>query len=111
MYHSVWPIDHDDGSCYNTDRNSVIVHGGFKNLAGHSKTTAINLYIYPDAPRNSVYSTDPHCASSYNGAWDPFDGSGWDDAWDDNVCAIGNPNVYRFTSCNFYNNGHSSHDI
>ena len=103
-YHSVWPIDHDDGSCYYTDRNNVIVYGGFKNLAGHSKVTANNLYIYPDAPRNSVYSTDPHCASSYSGVRDPLDGSGWDDTWGDNVCVIGNPDVYRFTSCNLYDN-------
>ena len=105
-YDSAWPIDHDDGSCtcYYTDRNDVIVYGGFKNLAGHSKVTANNLCIYLDAPRNSVYSTDPHCASSYSGARDPFDGSGWDDAWGDNVCIIDNPDVYRFTSCILYNN-------
>ena len=105
-YHSAWPIDHDDGSCtcYYTDRNNVIVYGGFKNLAGHSKVTANDLYIYLDAPRNSVYSTDPHRTSSYSGSRDPFDGSGWDDAWDDNVCIIDNPDVYRFTSCILYNN-------
>ena len=45
-HHSVWPIDHDDSSCY-TDRNNVIVYGGFKNLAGHSKVTVNNLNIYP----------------------------------------------------------------
>lgn len=42
-------IDHDDGSCYYMDKNNVIVYGGFKNFAGHSKVAINNLYIYPDA--------------------------------------------------------------
>ena len=60
-------IDHDNGSYYYMARNNAIVYGRFKNLGGHSEVTTNNLYIYPDAPRNSVYSTDPHCASSYSG--------------------------------------------
>ena len=36
-YHAVWPLDHDDGSCYYYDTYNVLVYGGFKNYLGHSK--------------------------------------------------------------------------
>ena len=37
-YHAVWPLDHDDGSCYYYDHDNVLVYGGFKTYLGHSKT-------------------------------------------------------------------------
>lgn len=97
-------IDHDDGSCYYMDKNNVLVYGGFKNFAGHSKVAVNNLYIYPDAPRNSFNTTNPHCAMSYGNSRNSFNGSGWDDVWGDNVCVIGNPDVYQFTSCTMFDN-------
>ena len=103
-YHSLWPIDHDDGSCYYMDKSNVIVYGGFKNFAGHSKVAVNNLYIYPDAPRNSFNTTNPHCAMSYGSTRNSFNGSGWDDVWSDNICVIGNPNIYQFTSCSMFDN-------
>lgn len=27
-YNSVWPLDHDDGSCYYTDSYNLLVYGG-----------------------------------------------------------------------------------
>ena len=36
-YHAVWPLDHDDGSCYYYDYDNVLVYGGFKTYLGHSK--------------------------------------------------------------------------
>ena len=36
-YHAVWPLDHDDGSCYYYDYDNVLVYGGFKSYLGHSK--------------------------------------------------------------------------
>ena len=45
-YHSTWPIDHDDGSCYYTDTYNFLVYGGYKNFLGHSKTVTKNLYVY-----------------------------------------------------------------
>ena len=52
-YRSVWPLDHDDGSCYWVDTNNFLVYGGFKNNYGHSKTTRYNTYIYPDASHHN----------------------------------------------------------
>ena len=104
-YHnSVWPIDHDDSSCYYIDRNNVIVYGGFKNLAGHLKATVNNctfILMYRGVLFTQLILT-VHQAIMV--ARDPFDGSGWDDAQGDNVCVIGNPDIYRFTSCNLYDN-------
>ena len=48
-YHSAWPLDHDDGSCYYTDTYNFLVYGGYKNYLGHSKTVTNNVYIFPDA--------------------------------------------------------------
>jgi hypothetical protein len=53
-YHSVWPIDHDDGSCYYLDTENFLIYGGYKNYLGHSKTAKNNIYIFPD--RNQTNS-------------------------------------------------------
>lgn len=47
-YHSVWPLDHDDGSCFYNDTGNVLAYGGFKNYLGHNKVAVGNVYIYPD---------------------------------------------------------------
>ena len=44
-YHSTWPIDHDDGSCYYYDTYNYLVYGGYKNYLGHSKVVKYNYYI------------------------------------------------------------------
>ena len=103
-YHSTWPIDHDDGSCYYTDTYNFLVYGGYKNYLGHSKTVMNNIYIYPDAIRNYDNSYDlggynyfPYCANS-DGA--SLDNSGWGEVWTNNTCVITSSNVYEFSACN-----------
>ena len=98
-YHSLWPIDHDDGTCYYIDKHNVIAYGGAKNYLGHSKVSANNLYIYPDAPRNSFNTSNPCCATSFSTSRDTSLPSGWDEVWSDNICVIGNPNLFQFNKC------------
>jgi hypothetical protein len=52
-YGSVWPIDHDDGSCFYEDSYSYLVYGGKKNYLGHSKTDHHEIYVYSDEDPNS----------------------------------------------------------
>ena len=103
-YHSTFPIDHDDGSCYYYDSFNVLVYGGYKNYLGHTKTVKNNVYIYPDAKHELISNTaNPQitmvfCAS-HNGASTGSLASGWGETWANNICIIGNPNVYHFETC------------
>ena len=100
-YHSVWPIDHDDGSCYYEDTYNYLIYGGYKNYLGHSKTVMYNTYIYPDA-RFSVkvnYLHRPYCAD-HDGATVDVLPSGWGEIWAHNKCLIGNPAIYDLHTCN-----------
>ena len=67
-YHSMWPIDHDDGSCYYLDTYNYLVYGGYKNYLGHSKTVQNNVYVYPDAEHSidtpKAFISKPYCANS-----------------------------------------------
>jgi hypothetical protein len=105
-YHSTWPIDHDDGSCYYLDTYNFMVYGGFKNYLGHSKIAQSNVYVYPDAEHSvenlGAFFSVPFCANS-DGASRGDTASGWGDVWSNNTCIIGNPNVYSFGSCNLDN--------
>lgn len=47
-YHSVWPIDHDDGSQWYTDTENYMVYGGYKSYLGNSLTVLRNYYVLPD---------------------------------------------------------------
>ena len=101
-YHSTFPLDHDDGSCYYLDTYNFMVYGGFKNFLGHSKIAQNNVYVYPDAKHSSLsfgaFFTKPYCAVSHGAsAHDPT--SGWGEKWTNNTCIIGNPNVYLFGAC------------
>ena len=88
-YHSAWPIDHDDGSCYYYDTFNYLVYGGSKNYLGHSKITKYNFFVYPS----------PYCALSA-GAKTGQEASGWGEEWTDNTCVVGScATVYDFTSC------------
>jgi hypothetical protein len=98
-YHSLWPLDHDDGSCYWVDTNNFLVYGGYKNNLGHSKTTLNNTYIYPDAVHYNIeqfFIPWPYCATD---VYVTLDKSSWGEVWANNKCVIGNPNIYYFTSC------------
>ena len=104
-YHSTWPIDHDDGSCYYYDTYNYLIYGGYKNYLGHSKTVKYNTYIYPDA-LHEMYEGNvgdflhhyPFCAT-HDGASTTDLPSGWGEVWLNNTCVIGNPNVYQFGTC------------
>ena len=100
-YHSIYPLDHDDGSCYWVDTNNFLVYGGYKNHIGHSKVTKNNTYVRPDAihyhNRELFFGTWPYCAIDLDSV---VDNSGWGEIWADNKCVIGHPNVYNFTTCN-----------
>ena len=103
-YHSTWPIDHDDGSCYYYDTYNYLIYGGYKNFLGHSKTVMYNVYIYPDANIHTptdgyTFLSKPFCAN-HDGASIGNLPSGWGEVWANNTCIIGNPNVYGFGTCN-----------
>ena len=99
-YHSTWPIDHDDGSCYYYDTYNYLVYGGYKNYLGHSKTVTNNTYVYPDAIHSAkqTYLRYPFCAN-HDGATLTDLPSGWDEIWAYNTCIIGNPDIYSFGTC------------
>ena len=85
-YNSIWPIDHDDGSCYYYDTYNYLVYGGFKTYLGHSVVVKYNIYIYPGTP---------YCAVSVGASAT----TGWGEVWANNTCLTSNPNVYTFTRC------------
>jgi len=91
-YRSVWPIDHDDGSCYWADSNNYMIYGGFKNYLGHDKQSLNNFYIYPD---------DRFCADTRDQG---LGTSGYGDVFMDNVCVSHTPNdMYRLGNCDVNN--------
>ena len=103
-YHSTWPIDHDDGSCYYNDTFNYLVYGGYKNFKGHSKNAISNVYVYPDAyPQTPldgyVLIHKPYCAN-HDGAARGDRASGFDEVYANNTCIIGNPDIYEFGTCN-----------
>ena len=101
-YHSSWPIDHDDGSCYYTDTYNFLVYGGYKNYLGHSKTVTNNIYIYPDAAhyyKVGSFFSKPFCQNS-DGASLTNLPSGWGEVWSNNTCVITSSNVYSNGDCN-----------
>ena len=100
-YHSAWPLDHDDGSCYWYDTFNYLVYGGYKNFLGHSKVMKYNAYIYPDAVMSSVsgvFLVRPWCSNTDGASLGPLP-SGWGEVYANNTCIIGNPNVYNYTTC------------
>ena len=105
-YHSTWPIDHDDGSCYYTDAYNFLVYGGYKNYLGHSKTATSNIYVYPDAVHsygNGVgelgkFLTKPWCQNS-DGATLTDLPSGWGEVWTNNTCIITSSQIYNNDRC------------
>jgi hypothetical protein len=84
-YHSVCPIDHDDGSSFYEDSFNFQVYGGKKNHLGNSKTDHDEIYVYPNRCIN----------------YDSIRGSnGWNETWVQNTCILyQNPVPYEFTPC------------
>jgi hypothetical protein len=89
-YHSVWPIDHDDGSCFYEDSYNFLVYSGKKNFLGHSKTDHHEIYVYPDISNSK-------CIDDYA---PNINSSGWDEVWINNICAFHSHSVpYRIDNC------------
>lgn len=77
-YQSVWPLDHDDGSCFYHDTGNVLVYGGYKTYLGDHKTIQGNLYLYPDGTTNQF--SQQSCAN--------YDSQGLDESWTNNTCVM-----------------------
>jgi len=58
-YQSVWPIDHDDGSCFFHDTGNVLVYGGYKTYIGDHKTVRTNTHPASIAFTRSRHATLP----------------------------------------------------
>jgi hypothetical protein len=98
-YHSLWPIDHDDGSCFYEDSYNFQVYGGKKNYLGHSKIDHHEIYVYSDV--NSGDFDSNVCLGDYA----PTRGaSGWNESWIENVCVLyRNPVPYKIGNCDTAN--------
>ncbi|CAF4888323.1 unnamed protein product [Rotaria sp. Silwood1] len=94
-YRSVWPIDHDDGSCYYEDSYNFLVYGGKKNYLGHSKMDHHEIYVYSDLSAGGFGSGN--CLNDYA----PVRGtSGWNETWIENICTLFNSSVpYNIGDC------------
>jgi hypothetical protein len=98
-YRSVWPIDHDDGSCFYEDSYNFLVYGGKKNFLGHSKTDHHQIYVYSDSNPGDFGSNV--CLGDYF----PQRGvSGWNETWVQNICTLySNPVPYNIGYCDLSN--------
>jgi hypothetical protein len=82
-YRSIWPIDHDDGSCFYEDSYNFQVYGGKKNYLGHSKTDHHEMYVFSDVNPGDFGSNV--CLGDYS----PSRGSsGWNETWIQNTCIL-----------------------
>jgi hypothetical protein len=85
-YRTVWPIDHDDGSCFYEDSYNFQIYGGKKNFLGHSKTDHHEIYVYSS---RCLYD---HAAKRGS--------SGWNETWVQNTCIVHqNPVPYDINPC------------
>lgn len=86
-YHSVWPLDQDDGSSLYVQSGNVMAWGGFKNYLGWGKRSVGNIYVYPDAVRapppplrSAVAAAERLGLGWYDGSTSETTGSGGDGA-------------------------------
>ncbi|CAF3264826.1 unnamed protein product [Rotaria socialis] len=94
-YRCVWPIDHDDGSCFYEDSYNFLVYGGKKNYLGHSKTDHHEIYVFPDANQSDfINSTCLRDTAAQRGS------SGWNEVWINNTCVLFKSSVpYHIQGC------------
>ncbi len=94
-YRSVWPLDHDDGSCFYEDSYNFMVYGGKKNFLGHSKTDHHEIYVYPDLSAGSS-----HVAMCVTDHGVKAGTSGWNEVWIQNICVLYQNSVpYDISGC------------
>ena len=109
-YQSIWPSDHDDGSCQWFDEGNFFVYAGFKNYLGNTLVSRNNAYVWPDATFSKGKApVFPFCASvdgatrtgssdGHGGHW--YGPSGWGHGWYNNSCAMLNGAVtYVWQGC------------
>jgi len=101
-YSSIWPLDHDDGSCYYEDSFNVLIYGGYKTYLGHSKIVHDNLYIHPDSPRFDIGPTGTKWGTFCVEDSGPNRGqSGWNETWFNNECHMAKTGIiYELDGCN-----------
>jgi hypothetical protein len=94
-YRSLYPIDHDDGSCFYEDSYNFLVYGGSKNYLGHSKVNHHQIYAYADLGKGDFDTK--HCLNDQ----DPQRGkSGWNETWIENICTLYSSSVpYNIEGC------------
>ncbi|UJR20449.1 hypothetical protein I4U23_023578 [Adineta vaga] len=95
-YNALWPLDHDDGSCFYEDSYNFMIYGGKKNYMGHSKTDHHQIYVYADAGKLDFGSNV--CLGDYA----PRRGySGWNEVFVNNTCILYEDYVpYLIGNCN-----------
>ncbi|CAF4130186.1 unnamed protein product, partial [Adineta steineri] len=82
-YNALWPIDHDDGSCFYEDSYNFLMYGGKKNYLGHSKKDHHQIYVYSDA------GTDDFGSNTCLDYYAPRRGySGWNEVYIENTCIL-----------------------
>ena len=94
-YHCVWPLDHDDGSCFYEDSYNFLIYGGKKNFLGHSKTDHHEIYVLSDAnPSNAGTNVCLYDSRATRGS------SGWNETWINNICTLYQNSVpYNINNC------------
>jgi hypothetical protein len=94
-YHSLFPLDHDDGSCFYEDSYNFQVYTGRKNYLGHSKSDHHQIYVYADVNQGGFGINT--CIFFYK----PRPGNdSWDEVWINNTCVLYNSSIpYKIGGC------------
>ena len=91
----MWPIDHDDGSCFYEDSYNCQVHGGRKDHLGQSEIDHHEIYVHSDANGGAFGSNV--CLGDYSPT---RSSSGWNETWIENTCVLyQNPVPYNIGNC------------
>jgi hypothetical protein len=99
LWQHIWPIDHDDGSCFYEDSYNFLVYGGKKNLLGHSKTDHHEIYACADPrPGNTSGNVCIRDMAPRRGY------SGWNEVWVNNTCVLYQSTMpYNIVNCDLAN--------
>jgi hypothetical protein len=94
-YRAIYPIDHDDGSCFYEDSYNFLIYGGSKNYLGYSKINHHEIYAYGDLGKGDFHTG--HCLNYQH----PQPGqSGWNETWIGNICTLYKTSVpYYMENC------------
>ena len=94
-YGTLWPLDHDDGSCFYEDSYNFQIYGGKKNYLGHSTIDHHEIYVYSD--QGSAAFDSNNCLNEYGVS---RTSSGWNEVWVNNTCVLyQNSTPYYLDKC------------